>query len=178
MPTIDIGILIVIGMFAMAGFRFGIIQTLGSLLGTVLGVYLATRYYEPMADFLVEFTGWGGNLPEVVMFIVAFIVINRLVGFAFWLIDKSFGIITRLPFLNSINKLAGFALGILEGIVTIGVIIYFVERFPLSDKLMEMIATSNIAPWVSDWADVFVPLFPDALSLLESSVDFVEGIIL
>lgn len=176
MSWFDISLLGLIAVFALAGFRLGAIHTLGSVIGTILGVYLASRYYEPMAAFIIAHTGWGGNLPNVIMFVIAFIVINRLVGFVFWLISRVFKLITRLPFISSIDKLLGLVLGILEGIITIGVIIYFVERFPISKKLMEMIAASNMAEQIRKIANLFIPLFPEGLKLLKSTVNFVEGV--
>ncbi len=110
------------------------------------------------------------------MFIIAFVVINRLVGFVFWIISRASKLVTRLPFISSIDKLIGLLLGVLEGIITIGVIIYFVERFPISKKLMEMIASSNMAEQIRKIANLFIPLFPEGLKLLKSTVDFVEGV--
>lgn len=176
MSWFDISLIGLIALFALGGFRLGAIHTLGSVIGTILGVYLASRYYEPMAAFIVAYTGWGGNLPNVIMFVVAFIVINRLVGFVFWIISRVFKLITRLPFISSVDKLVGLLLGVLEGIITIGVIIYFIERFPISKKLMEMIASSNMAEQIRKIANLFIPLFPEGLKLLKSTVDFVEGV--
>ena len=79
MSGFEITLLVIIGLFAITGFRFGFVYTLGSVVGTIFGVYLAFRYYEPMAGFITGLTGWGGNMPRVLMFILAFVVINRLV---------------------------------------------------------------------------------------------------
>lgn len=170
----DLSLVLIIGGFALFGFWFGFIHTAGSLMGTLAGAYLASRYYEPMAQWLIKITGWQGNTARVVMFIVAFIVISRLVGFAFWIVDKLLSIITRLPFISSINRLLGLGLGFLEGVMTLGLIIYFIERFPVSDKIMTLIAQSELAAKLRSVADVFVPLLPDALKLLKSTVDFVQ----
>lgn len=174
MSLFDIILLILIGGFAMFGFWFGLIHTLGSLVGTVLGAYLASRYYEPMADWLIGITGWGENVSRVVMFIIAFIVINRFVGFVFWILEKLFSIITRLPFIRSLDRLLGLLFGILEGFITIGLIFYFIARFPLSEKIMAWIEASKVAPYAIDIAEVLLPLLPDALKALKSTVDFVE----
>ncbi len=174
MSWFDIILLIIIGGFALFGFWFGFVHTLGSLLGTVFGVYLASRFYEPLAEWLMRVTGWGDNLARVIMFILAFVIINRLVGFAFWIIDKVLSIITRLPFLNSINHLLGLALGLFEGLITVGISIYFIERFPLSERVMEWIAHSTVAPYTTQVAAVLIPLLPLAIKLLRSSVDYVS----
>lgn len=174
MPWFDLSLIIVIGGFALFGLWFGFIHTLGSLAGTLVGAYMASRYYEPMAQWLISITGWQGNTARVVMFILAFLVISRLVGFAFWLVDRLLSIITRLPFISSINHILGAALGFLEGLLTIGLAIYFIERVPLSTEIMQMIANSKVAAQASRTANVFIPLLPDALNLLKSTVDFVQ----
>lgn len=174
MAWFDLSLIIIIGGFALFGLWFGFIHTLGSLAGTLVGAYVASRYYEPMAQWLIHITGWQGNTARVVMFILAFIVISRLVGFAFWLVDRLLSVVTRLPFISSINHILGAVLGFFEGLLTIGLAIYFIERVPLSPEFMQMVAQSKIAAQSSHIANVFIPLLPDALNLLKSTVDFVQ----
>ena len=88
MNWIDLSFLVIIGGFSLFGFWFGFIHTAGSLMGTLAGAYLASRYYEPMAQWLINITGWQGNTARVVMFILAFFVISRAVGFLFFIVDK------------------------------------------------------------------------------------------
>ncbi len=178
MSIFDISLLVIIGGFGLFGLWFGLIHTIGSLLGTVLGAFLASRYYMPMAAWLTSITGWEGNVPEVVMFVIAFIIINRIVGFAFWIVDRMFKVVTVLPFMNSLNRLLGIIAGIFEGAVTLGLILFFIERFPLSEKIMEQMATSVVSPILVKVAGVLLPLLPSALKVLESSVDYVENIFL
>jgi uncharacterized membrane protein required for colicin V production len=174
MHFIDLVFVLIIGGFGLFGLWFGLVHTLGSLLGTLLGAYLASRYYEPLANWLVTLTGWGDNVARVVMFVISFIVINRLVGFIFWVIDKSTSIITSLPFINGINRILGGALGLFEGAITLGLILYFIELFPLSTIFMGRLADSTLAPTLIGMASILVPLLPDALLLVEETVDFVE----
>lgn len=173
MALFDIILLIIIGGFAMFGLWFGLVHTLGSLVGTILGAYIASRYYEQAAEILINITGWEANISRVIMFIIAFVVINRLVGLAFWFVDKILSVITKLPFVNSLNRFLGIILGLVEGILTIGLIIFFVERFPLSERFMGWVAASPIAEFTSNFANVLIPLLPDALKLLSSTVDYV-----
>lgn len=175
MNWIDLSFLVIIGGFSLFGFWFGFIHTAGSLMGTLAGAYLASRYYEPMAQWLINITGWQGNTARVVMFILAFFVISRAVGFLFFIVDKLLSIITRLPFISSINRVLGAALGFLEGVMTLGLVLFFVERFPLSENFMNVLAQSEFAPKFRSIADVFIPLLPDALKLLHSTVDYVQN---
>ncbi len=175
MEFIDIILLIIIGGFALFGLWFGFVHTLGSLLGTVLGIYLASRFYEPFSTWVVSVTGWGDNLSRVVMFTVAFIIINRLVGFVFWLLERAFHLVTHLPFIRSIDRLFGFIFGVIEGTITIGFIIFFIERYPLSQPFMEKLSGSIVAPFTVGVATLLWPLLPTALKVLKSTVDYVHA---
>lgn len=178
MSAFDIVLLIIIGGFGTAGFMFGFIHTFGSLLGTVFGVYLASRYYDILADLLIGILGWGGNGIRFVMFVIAFLIINRLVGLLFWFISKTLKLAATLMMLNIVNRILGVLFGIFEGVVTIGIAIYFIDKYPLSQKLMEMIVTSDVAPYTLKVANMLLPLLPKAMQVLKSSVDFVEGKVL
>ena len=178
MGLFDVILLIIIAGFAMFGFWFGLIHTAGSLIGTVAGAYLASRWYEPMGAWLANVTGWEGNVPKVVMFIIAFVVINRLVGFAFWVFEKTTDIVTKLPFIKGLNRFLGMMLGLFEGILTLGLIFYFIDKVPLSEYFMGNMADSFVVPFLIKTAGILVPLLPDALKLLEDSVDYIENVVL
>jgi len=178
MELFDIVLIIIIAGFAMFGFWFGLVHTVGSLAGTVLGVYLASRYFQPLADILVHITGWSNNASRIIMFVVAFVIINRLVGFAFWTIEKTFDVVKRLPFITSLNRLLGVMFGLFEGIITVGIVFYFVQLFPLSEGVTNTIANSSVAAFTVSVAAVLIPLIPEGLQLVETGVDNVEGAIL
>ena len=177
MPFIDVVFLVIIFGFALFGLWFGLVHTIGSLLGTILGAYLASRWYEPLSNIVIDITGWNDNLARVLMFVLSFLIINRLVGFAFWIIDKVLGVFTHMPFIRSIDRILGLFVGFFEGLLTLGLIIFFIERFPLFPPFMEHLADSKIAPYTAAFADYLMPLLPDALRLLKSSVDYVEHMV-
>lgn len=175
MALFDVILLIIVGGFVLFGVWFGFFHTLGSLLGTIFGVYLASRYYEVAADWLVATTGWGQNVSRVLMFAIAFLLINRIVGLAFWLLNRFFKLLTKLPFIKSLDKLFGGLLGFFEGMITIGFILYFIGKFPFSERLSDAVLASDVAPYALSMIDIFLPLVPEAIRLLTTSVDFVEG---
>lgn len=174
MNWFDLSLVVITGSFVLFGFWFGFVHTAGSLIGTLAGAYLASRYYELAAVWLQHITGWEGNRTRVIMFVIIVFAVSRLIGFLFFLVDKILSVITRLPFISSLNRLLGAGLGFLEGVMTIGLFLFFVERFPVSEKFMEMLASSELAPKYRAVADVFIPLLPEALRLLQSTVDYVN----
>ena len=172
MTFFDIVLIIIIVGFGLAGLWFGLVHTLGSLIGSVLGVYLAFRFYAPVAGWIMSVTGWQGNITKFVVFIIAFILINRLVGFVFWLIDKLFGWFTKLPFIHSANHVAGFIFGLIEGAVVLGVALYFTSRFPLGENFMNALASSKIAPYLDSLISILKPFIPDTIAMIKSAISF------
>ncbi len=170
MPWFDIVIIIIIAGFALFGLFFGLVHTLGSLIGTILGVFLASRWYAPFADWLLHFTGWSSNLAKVIMFVIVFIIINRLIGFAFFLVDKILSIFTRLPFINGLNRLLGLVFGFAEGVIVVGITFYFISRFPLSVGFMTAAQNSKIVPLCTAVAAVLWPLVPGAIRSLQNAL--------
>ena len=171
MPLFDIVLIGIIVGFTLFGFWFGFIHTLGSLVGTLLATYLASRWYEAAANWLMNITGWTGNFPKVLMFIILFLIINRLVGLLFFLVDRSLSIITKMPFINSLNKLIGGVFGFIEGLVVLGITIYFINKFPLGPGFMTALANSKVAPYCVHASSVLLPFVPEAIKQLKAALN-------
>lgn len=177
MGLFDIVLLIIIAGFAMFGFWFGLIHTLGSLLGTVVGAYTASRWFDDMVAWVHGITGWEGNWVNVMMFSTAFIVINRLIGFLFWLIERFFDPLTRLPFITSLNRFLGVFFGIFEAMVTLGLIFFFVDKFPVGETFMGWVKSSQVVPYTVQVAEILFPLIPEAIKNLESAIGIMGDMI-
>lgn len=171
MPLFDIIILIILIGFALFGLWFGLVHTIGSLIGTAFGVFLASRYYEPLANWIINFTSWNQNYVKVIIFILTFILITRFVGFIFWIMEKVLLIFTRLPFIHGLDKLLGMVFGVMEGAIVIGISLFFISRFPISLTFMNGLEHSQLAPPLVRLASILIPLFPEALRLLRSTVE-------
>lgn len=166
----DLALLIIIAGFGLFGLWFGLVHTLGSLVGTVAGAYLAAIYYEPVANWLMNTTGWGENFSKVLIFIIVFFLINRLVGLVFWIVDKILSFFTRLPFISSIDRVFGMAFGVLEGAIVLGLIFYFIGKFPVGVNFMSWIVESKIVPHLIKIASVLLPLLPMALKTIQTTL--------
>ncbi|MBU4422069.1 CvpA family protein [Candidatus Parcubacteria bacterium] len=161
MAFIDLIFLVVLGGFALFGLWFGLIHTLGSLLGTLLGVFLASRWYDNVALWAQEKFSGSLGIWNFIAFIVLFILINRLVGFLFHIFERAFDLITALPFLKSINRLAGALMGLLEGAVVLGAIVFMAKHVPFGFE--DIIAKSQLKDYFTGVFNVLLPLVPEAL---------------
>lgn len=171
MSLFDVILALVIFGFTLFGFWFGLVQTLGSTVGTIFGVYFASRWYIAPANWVADLTGWETNFTRVAAFIILFIIINRLIGFIFYLLDRTFGIVLRFPFIKSLSRLLGAALGLFEGIIVLGIFFYFISRFPLSAQYMSLITESQVVPIVTRVGAILWPLVPEAVRQLSNALE-------
>lgn len=166
----DLALILIVASFGFFGLWFGLIHTLGSLVGTVAGAFLAGMYYEPVANWLIKTTGWEENFSKVLIFIIVFFLINRVVGLVFWIVDKLLSFFTHLPFINGIDRLLGLVFGLLEGAIVLGLIFFFISKFPVGTSFMTWITQSKVVPYLVKIASILWPLLPSALKTIETVI--------
>jgi len=134
MLTFDLVLLVIISGFGLFGLWFGLAESIVSLVGTVVGIYFAARYYEPAANWIQGYTGWGGNFSKVLIFILSFIIITRVIGVIFWILKRFLRILTRAPFIHMLDRMLGLIFGLVEGSFVVGISLFFifVRRFILA----------------------------------------------
>ncbi|MCR4314404.1 MAG: CvpA family protein, partial [Candidatus Uhrbacteria bacterium] len=106
MGFIDIVLIVIVGAFVFFGFFFGLVHTLGSLVGTIIGIFFASRLVDPTFETFGFLFG-GGTFARILIFVIIFFLITRLVGLVFWIFEKAFGVFSWIPFAKSIDKLLG-----------------------------------------------------------------------
>ncbi len=114
MNTLDIIVLIVIGLSTAYGIWKGLIKQVFSIAGIIAGYVVATQYYIPFSAYLK----FGDpNLAKIVSFIIIFIgcvIIATILAFT---VNKIF----RLPGLGFINSFLGGVIGFLKGFLLVAV---------------------------------------------------------
>jgi len=164
MTILDFILLLILFGFLWFGFWFGLIHALGGLVGAIAGAWLAGHFYGALASPIEQLFGYQGPWLRLASFLAIFIVANRLVGFGFYLFDKSFAFLIRLPFLKTIDRLAGGVLGIVEGALVIGLtLILAVNHLNMPELINNAITTSGVAFGLQAFAAVLVPLLPDVI---------------
>lgn len=169
MTFFDLILLLILFGFVWFGFWFGLIHSLGGIFGIILGAVLASRWYEPVAAKLLFVFGGNMNAAKVVCFIILFVIIWRLVGLIFSIINKVFNLFTFLPFLKTINRLAGALVGFLEGALILGLVLFFLTKFPIGG-LGQSIANSTSAQFLITIAKILWPLLPMGLKELKGLI--------
>jgi len=171
MTILDIILLFILAGFVFYGLFFGLIKTVGSLVGVVLGAWAAAQFYLPFFDFIQELFFGLDNLGKVLCFLILFTVINRLVTFGFAILDKTFHILSILPFLKTINRLGGAVLGFIEGGLVLGLILYIVSKYTFVGTFFgDVLVESELAPFLINFIKILMPLFPEVLKEIKSVI--------
>ena len=162
MSFFEANILIVFLAFIWFALWRGLLQTIGSILGIFLGVILASRWYETVLGFFSDNLS-GNKTASIIAFVILFIVIVKLFGIVLSMFLKMFNIITLIPGLKILDRLAGAALGAVEGALVLGVILNFITHLPIATGFEGTIESSSLSNFFMTFASWLVPLFPEAL---------------
>jgi uncharacterized membrane protein required for colicin V production len=168
MNILDISLLVLLGGFGLYGFWFGIVHIVGAFLGLFIGAVAAGRLYVPASAWIEPYMGGNTNLAKVVAFFLVFVIVSKLAGLLFWFIEKIFKFITVIPFMKTFNRLLGAALGLVEGTLMLGLVVYFAARFPISAPFATLMHDSTVAGAILPIGAILAPLLPYAVRAAQS----------
>ena len=161
MQTFDYILIAIIIGFTWVGFWSGFIVSLGRFLGLFVGAAFASRYYIMLAPSWEWVFFDNKNITEIALFIIIFILLSRGIGLIFWLLDKIFNLIRFFPFLTTINRLLGGVFGLLEGILSLGLILFLLTKYPISKEFLDTINTSQVAGMLLSMTFIIQPFLAE-----------------
>jgi len=171
MTIFDTILLLALAGFVFYGLFFGLIRTLGVFVGVIVGAFVAGRFYLNFFGLIQDLFFGFDNLGKVICFIILFSLTNRLVGFGFSLLDKTFDVISIIPFLKTINRLAGAVLGFVSGGLILGLMLYVAARYSfVGNWFGDWLVNSQMAPFLLKFVKVLLPLLPEMLTKLQSLI--------
>ncbi len=170
----DIIILLIIIGFIWKGVKLGFIESLGGIIGIILGLLAAGRWWQVAAGSLEPLLGNNQWLSMIIGWTLVFILVNRLVALIFWIIDKIFHIVAIIPFLKSINSLLGGILGLIEGFLLVGSIISIILLTPFNSSFSEKLNSSKFNR-IFNFVNVFAQkLTPESVKNWQKGLPFIE----
>ncbi|MFH1003234.1 MAG: CvpA family protein [Chloroflexota bacterium] len=149
MNWLDIVILIVMVITTLYGLRSGLIKTVLDVVGLLVGIVLAGRFYSSLAGALtfVPSEGWAKIIAFIIILVAVIIVAGILARLLKWL--------TSLVMLGWLNHLLGAVFGLVWGGIVLGALLTVWVKF---------FSTGIIGD--SALARILVDTFPLALALL------------
>jgi len=159
MNGLDVLIGITLALGAYTGLRKGIVGMLLPLVGLVIGVYLAGRYYQALAERVFHSQAGSMQTISFVLILLAVILAASVVAF---LISRALSLIL----LGWLNGLLGGVLGLLLAMMAWGTLLAIILIFPA-------LAPEGLIG-DSFFAGLIVERFPLLLALLPEEFDRVR----
>ena len=122
MNWLDIIIIILLIGSMIGGFIFGLIKTVFSLAGLIVGVILAGHYYGPLSDYLAFVPTQKG--PPVAAFIIIFLAVMIIAALLGFLLSK----LISAVLLGWLNRLGGAILGLILGSIFIAAFLVIIAK--------------------------------------------------
>ncbi len=157
---IDIVLIVIILAFVFFGLFFGLIHTIASLITTILGLIIAMHFVDPAFKSFGFILG-GGDVARVVTFIFVFFLASRILGILLKLVGGLFSWFTYIPFATTINRLLGALFGFVEGIIVVGVVIFYAMQILPDDTLMHALKGSFMAKFLMAIMSMLQVFFPE-----------------
>jgi uncharacterized membrane protein required for colicin V production len=156
--TLNLILALTVALFVINGTMQGLIHMVGSIIGLIVGVAVASRLDEMVGAWLAGVTGWSKPVTVIIAFIVILLVFTRVFGLLVTMIEKAFKIL-RVPLVGLLNRIGGAALGLVEGTLVVGATLILLQGLPVGG-LSGSIAGSSMAAALITAAKVIVPLLP------------------
>ena len=157
MHWLDIILLVGLVVPTFIGLKQGLIKAVLSLVGIIVGVILASNFYDTLANAM------GFIQNKDIANIIAFVLILAVVIIIATLLARLLKSIVKLVMLGWVNNLGGAIFGFIMGAIVMGAILATWVKFFGSDMLAE-----------SFIAGVLLDRFPLVLSLLPEEFDMVR----
>lgn len=169
----DLILIIIWAGFVFYGLFFGFIRMIGSFIGMIIGIFLASRFFIEFYNYFHYLFGAYEGLGKILSFLILYAIISKLVSFGFVFVEKIFNILTIIPFLKSFNKLGGAILGFFLGGIIIGLILYLGSKYLVLESLLgTSLSNSQITPILMYFAKLVQPLLPEALRAMKSLIQY------
>lgn len=134
MNTIDMIILVVVGIFCVKGFSRGIILEVFTLIGLLIAYIIALREMDVIAGFINQLV----SLPLIVVNSLGFVLLFVSILFLFRWVAGMLRRIAQWSFMGWLDRGGGMILGIFKGTLITSLFALFVSLIPLSEGIERM----------------------------------------
>lgn len=133
MATMDIVILVIIGIGALGGFLSGFFKQLGSILGFIIGLLAAYLLYDSLAERLHPVITGSMTVTQILSFILIWIMVPLLFSIVAFLLTNVFKALS----LGWLNSLLGLFLGGIKWILFLSVLINVLDYLDDDNRLID-----------------------------------------
>lgn len=139
MNLIDVLVWAILMAFIIKGFLKGLVREVCSLLGLVMGIWAACKYYPPLSAAIRPFI----HLPQNVSSTISFALIFLSIGLLFFFLGHLLTIVFKIALLGGVNRVGGVVFGFLQGALVLSVLLYFGTSRAMPAKLKHSLQESK-----------------------------------
>lgn len=110
----------------LIGFRRGLVEEMGRLLGLIFASVFALRLYVGLGSFLVEWV----SIDVWLLFVLSYIIIFSGVLLMVRMITKLFHFLFLSKSTKWVNRVMGTVFGLMKGLLVVMIFFWMVELFP------------------------------------------------
>lgn len=138
---IDIGILVLLILLSIKGIWQGLIRGLASLLGILLGIFFASRFYEGTGNWFAE-NVYNLNSSELNS-LVGFLILITFIWSAFLLLGELVSRTIKITPLAVLDGALGLIFGFIKSFLLISIIVFGVSQIAWLQNFSQSIETSS-----------------------------------
>ena len=164
MTTIDIIILVVIGVGVIQGLMKGFVKQLASIVGLIAGLLVARALFASVAEKLAPVLGTSTVIAQI----LAFVLIWVAVPLGFVLVASFLTKALDAVRLGWLNRWLGSGLGALKYMILIGLAIHVLEYIDPKDEMIDATKKQESVLYYSirDLSGIFFPVFKNVTEQL------------
>lgn len=164
MTTIDIIILVVIGVGVIQGLMKGFVKQLASIVGLIAGLLVARALFASVAEKLAPVLGTSTVIAQI----LAFVLICVAVPLGFVLVASFLTKALDAVRLGWLNRWLGSGLGALKYMILIGLAIHVLEYIDPKDEMIDATKKQESVLYYSirDLSGIFFPVFKNVTEQL------------
>lgn len=132
MSTIDIILAVFLLYFAYKGYTNGLIISITTLIGLILGLYAASHFSEFTANWLQKDMGLESGNIKLIAYLVTFVIVVVLI----FLLGKFMTGVVKTVGLGIVNRIAGALFGICKGLLIASFLFLLFSRIDPMEKLL------------------------------------------
>jgi len=145
--ALDTILVVVLAGFALMGLVRGLIQTVGSIVGFIFGILIASYYADDVATALMPLLAqW--TIAKTLAFFGLYWIISHIASWLFYWLDQAYHLLSIIPFLSAINRVGGLLLGLGIGVVIASSLVLIITLIPWSLPLQDMVKQSQMAQFL------------------------------
>ena len=158
MNWVDIVIIIYLCLSVLSGFMQGLIRTVLSIIGLIVGIILAAHFYKQFGDILTFIS--NKNVADIVAFVIILLAVVGIAALIAFILRS----IIKGIMLGWIDKIGGAVLGLILGALSVAALLAIIVK--LTDS--SLITDSKLAGF-------FLDKFPLILKLLPSDFNTIRN---